>query len=142
MIKTNKFEELYELRCNPILPTRLENLVYVFASRFSDGLYSSGIWKSIKVQNEEKHFWYFELKDDRVWEIVSENHISDNKVSTKCFSLLSFTFALNYLMSEIYEDSNSQELLDEMVELYYAIRDNLDILLDEREKAIFYKVID
>lgn len=141
-MKTNKFENLYEFKCNPILIDRLEKMVYVFAHQLSEGEYKSGLWKSIKVEKEENIFWYFELNSNETWEIVSDNYISDNKISTKCFSLLAFSFALNYLMSEIYEDENSKELLDEIIELYYAIRDNLDVLLDEREKQIFYKVTD
>lgn len=141
-MKTNKFEDLYELKCSPILLDRLEKMVYFFTQELSEGKYQGGLWKSIKVENEENDFWYFELNSNETWEIVSENYISDNKISTKCFSLLAFSFALNYLMSEIYEDENSKELLDEIIELYYAIRENLDALLDEREKHIFYKVTD
>lgn len=141
-MKTNKFEDLYELKCSPILLDRLEKMVYFFAQELSEGKYQSGLWKSIKVENEENNFWYFELNSNETWEIVSDNYISDNRISSKCFSLLAFSFALNYLMSEIYEDENSKELLDEIIELYNAIRGNLDVLLDVREKHIFYKVTD
>lgn len=45
-------------------------------------------------------------------------------------------------MSEIVNDEKSEELFNEIVRLYYAIIGAIDLILDENEKLIFYKVID
>lgn len=139
---TKEFDDFYKLKCNPRHVIRLENLVYAFANKLSGGKYSGGHWKSVQVKvDEEKTFWYFNLDSDKEW-VVNHNHVIDEKVSSKCFSLLAFTFALNYIASELYEDENSQELLNEVIALYYMLRDSIDLMLNKKETKIFYRIID
>lgn len=143
-MKTKEFDDLYKLGSNPRRVIELENLIYVFARRLTNKAYDGGLWNSTLLNNDtDKEFWFFELDSKKEWNIVCENPISDdNLVSSKCLSLLAFSFALNYQMSAIYEEVTSSVLLDEIVRLYYTIRDNIDSLLDEHERKIFFQVVD
>ena len=44
-IKTKEFDDLYELKCNPMYIVKLENLIYSFASMKSSNQYKGGSWK-------------------------------------------------------------------------------------------------
>ncbi len=141
-IKTKEFDDLYKLKCNPMYIIKLENLIYSFASMKSSNQYKSGSWKSVNVENEEISFWYFELKDTSTFSFVNENKQRDELVSSKCFSILAFTFALNYLISYIYEDESANDLINELTNLYYLIISNINLVLDENEVEIFQSIID
>ena len=141
-MKTQKFDDLYNLKCNHLNVAKLEQYVYAFARKLTRKTYSGGSWDSTLVVNENGSFWFFELNDEKSWEITCENYLSTNVVGTRCFSMLSFLFALNYLMSEVHESENDSELLTEIIELYYAVRDNAENLLSKDESKIFFKVID
>lgn len=141
-MKTQKFDDLYSLKCNHLNVAKLEQCIYAFARKLSGKTYSGGSWDSTLVENENGSFWFFELNDEKSWEISCENYLSNNIVGTRCFSMLSFLFALNYLMSEIHENENDSELLAEIIDLYYAVRDNAEKLLNEEERKIFFEVID
>lgn len=141
-ITKKKFDDLYELKCNPKYVMMLENLIYSFAANKSSNQYKSGSWKSVSVEKEEISFWYFELKDTSIFSFVNENKQRDELVSSKCFSILCFTFALNYLISYIYEDETANELITELSNLYYLIISNINLVLDENEVEIFQSIID
>lgn len=141
-MNTRKIEDLLNLKCSNENVLMLERLIYAYAYNLSGEEYLGGIWTSESIELENNIFWYYKLNDKARWEITCENHLEENNVSTKCFSILSFTFALNHLMSIIYEDENEEELLNEIVRLYNAIRYNIDNLLDEKERKIFFQVID
>lgn len=141
-MKTQKFDDLYKLKCNHLNVAKLEQYIYAFARKLSGKTYNGGSWDSTLVENEDCSFWFFELNGDKKWEITCENYLSNNIVGTKCFSMLTFMFALNYLMSEIHESENDSELLTEIVDLYYAVRQNSEKLLSREERNIFFEVID
>ncbi len=141
-METKDFNDLYKLKCNLNEIMKLENLIYFFAGQLSSLEYNNGIWKSKTIEHEDQVIWYFNLEGDKKWKLNSDNIHSETEISTSCLSVLSFTFALNYLMSEIVNDEKSEELFNEIVRLYYAIIGAIDLILDENEKLIFYKVID
>ena len=141
-IKTKEFDDLYELKCNPMYIVKLENLIYSFASMKSSNQYKGGSWKSVIVENEEISFWYFELNDTSTFSFLNENKQKEETVSSKCFSILSFTFALNYLINLIYEDETAIELINELTKLYYLITSNINLVLDKNEVEIFHSIID
>ena len=141
-IKTKEFDDLYELKCNPMYIVKLENLIYSFASMKSSNHYKGGSWKSVIVENEEISFWYFELNDTSTFSFLNENKQKEETVSSKCFSILSFTFALNYLINLIYEDETAIELINELTKLYYLITSNINLVLDKNEVEIFHSIID
>lgn len=141
-IKTKNFDDLYKLKCNPKYVMMLENIICSFAANKSSNQYKSGSWKSVNVENEEISFWYFELKTSSIFPFVNENKQKDELVSSKCFSILCFTFALNYLISYIYEDETADELINELSNLYYLIINNTNLVLDENEVEIFQSIID
>lgn len=139
---TQKFDELYNLKCNMKDVAKLEQVIYYFAKQLSGGKYSGGFWKSEVIKDEDNVFWYFKLNGDKRWDLQADNITSSTEISTNCLSVLSFTFALNYLMCQIHEDENSKELLDETIRLYYGVIGKIDLILDENEKQIFYRTID
>ena len=141
-IKTKEFDDLYELKCNPMYIVKLENLIYSFASMKSSNQYKGGSWKSVIVENEEISFWYFELNDTSTFSFLNENKQKEETVSSKCFSILSFAFALNYLINLIYEDETAIELINELTKLYYLITSNINLVLDKNEVEIFHSIID
>lgn len=141
-IKTKEFDDLYELKCNPMYILKLESLIYSFASMKSSNQYKGGSWKSVIVENEEISFWYFELNDTSTFSFVNENKQRDELVSSKCFSILCFTFALNYIIGYIYEDETAIELINELTNLYYSIISNINLVLDKNEVEIFQSIID
>ena len=141
-LKTKNFDDLYKLKCNPKYVMMLENLIYSFAASKSYNQYKSCSWKSVSVENEEISFWYFELKNTSTFPFVNENKQRDELVSSKCFSILAFTFALNYLISYIYEDESANDLINELTNLYYLIISNINLVLDENEVEIFQSIID
>lgn len=140
---TKTFDELYELKCRPQHVIKLEQVVYAFARKLSADSYDGGFWKSTLIEKEgDSPFWFFELNSKKTWEITCDNPIGENKVGTKCFSLLCFTFALNYMIAEVHSDIKSQQLLEELIRLYESVIGSIDTLLDKNERSIFYKVID
>ena len=141
-LKTKNFDDLYKLKCNPKYVMMLENLIYSFAASKSYNQYKSCSWKSVSVENEEISFWYFELKTSSTFPFVNENKQKDELVSSKCFSILCLTFALNYLINLIYEDETATELTTELTSLYYLINMNIELILDENEVEIFQSIID
>ena len=140
-IRTKNFDDLYKLKCDPKYIMMLENLIYSFAANKSSNQYKSGSWKSVSVENEEISFWYFELKNTSTFPFVNENKQKDELVSSKCFSILCFTFALNYLINLIYEDETATELTTELTSLYYLINMNIELILDENEVEILQSII-
>jgi hypothetical protein len=141
-ITTKNFDDLYKLKCNPKYVMMLENIIYTFAANKSSNQYKGGSWKSVNVEKEEISFWYFELKSSSTFPFVNENRQKEEIVSSKCFSILCFTFALNYLISYIYEDETADELINELSNLYYLIISNINLVLDENEVEIFQSIID
>lgn len=139
---TQKFNELYNLKCNANDVAKLEQVIYYFAQKLSGGKYSGGFWKSEVIKDQENVYWYFKLNGDKRWDLHADNITSSTEISSNCLSVLSFTFALNYLMCQIHEDENSKELFDEIVRLYYGVIGKIDLILDENEKQIFYRTID
>ena len=136
---TKKFDDLYEITKQHRAVLQLENMVYYFARKLSSGEYNSGMWESKEVKiNDDESFWYFELQDNKTWTLCSENIQDDVKISTKCLSALSFMFAINYVLSVTFEDSECENLNDELIELYYKLRDKIGSILDENETKIFY----
>ena len=140
---TKKFDDLYEITKQHRAVLQLENMVYYFARKLSSGEYNSGMWESKEVKiNDDESFWYFELQDNKTWTLCSENIQDDVKISTKCLSALSWMFAVNYILSSIYEDKECEKLTEELTELYYKLRDKIGSILDENETKIFYRAID
>ena len=140
---TKKFDDLYEITKQHRAVLQLENMVYYFARKLSSGEYNSGMWESKEVKiNDDESFWYFELQDNKSWDLCSENVQDEVKISTKCLSALSFMFAINYVLSVTFEDSECENLNDELIELYYKLRDKIGSILDENETKIFYRAID
>ena len=140
-LKTKEFDGLYELG-NPKYVMMLENIIYTFAANKSSNQYKGGSWKSVNVEKEEISFWYFELKTSSTFPFINENKQRDEIVSSKCFSILSFTFALTHLINLIYEDDSQTELITELTSLYYLIKMNIDSILNEKEVEIFLSIID
>lgn len=142
-MKTKKFDDLYLLTKRHSAVLQLENMVYFFARKLSNKEYSSGFWESKGIELDDgQSFWYFELQDNESWDLCSENVQDEVKISTKCLSALSFMFAINYVLSITFEDSECENLNDELIELYYKLRDKISSILDENETKIFYRVID
>lgn len=141
MIKSKKFDDLYNLG-KPKYITMLEMLIYTFAAKKSENEYSSGMWKSVFVENEDNSFWYFKLDEEKEFSFENENRQKMEKVSSKCFSLLSFTFALNYVINAVYEKESSEELFVELLTLYHLIIENAGLVLDKNELKIFISIID
>ena len=139
---TKDFNELYKLKCDAMEVMKLEKIIYFFAKQLSGGKYNGGLWNSKTIKVEDTVLWYFQLDSNEKWNLSSDNFNSETGISSSCLSVLSFTFALNYLMSEIVNEVQSKELFDEIERLYYGIIDAIDLILDENEKLIFYKVID
>ena len=142
MIKTKKFDDLYELKCNPRYVIMLEKLVYAFANDKSNNQYNGGFWDSVLFSKDDISFWYFLLNTKEEFTFTNEIKNKDELVSAKCFSLLCFTFAINYMISYAYNDRSSKELVSELTYLYRTTTSNVNLILDENEVEIFYSIID
>lgn len=141
-MQTKKFDDLYFTKQHKTV-LQLENMVYFFARKLSSKEYQSGFWESKNIELDDgESFWYFELQDDKTWSLSSQNIQDEVKISTKCLSALSFMFAINYVLSVTYEDSECENLNDELMEIYYKLRDKISYVLDEKEAKLFYRVID
>lgn len=145
LLKTKNFDGLYDVSPNAMDVVKLEKIVFAFARAKSLDDYDGGYWQSIYIKDEEDEtnsFWYFAFNDDKKYRFNNENKQKIEQVSSKCLCTLSFMFALSYMINEIYEMDSKQEFAEELTNLYYGIKNNIDKVLDKDEVKIFYSIID
>ncbi|MEV9477882.1 hypothetical protein [Aliarcobacter butzleri] len=139
---TKEFKDLGKIPSNAN-HNILKNFLHNIAFARSYGTYNNEEWIDKKVEDKENiEFWYLGLSSDKKFNFNNENKQKIEVVSSECFSLLCFTFAINHFLFTIYEDEENNELQKELTELYYLVIKNVNLILDEDELEIFNSIID
>lgn len=137
---TKSLSELLNIAHDSQNVIKFENLIYAYARSKSDDTYNGGYWESKNLNNDS---WFFCLNstNDKL-HFTDENSNCIQTVSAKCFSVLCFTFALNHIISILYEEKEEDILWKEFNRLYNNCLVNIDLLLNDEERKIFFSIID
>lgn len=142
-MQTNEFDDLYKLTNKADKVMSFEKIIYAFADKLTDGKYNGGIWKSEVIINDEENVsWFFCLRDNDNYEVANNTLQCMSTVSSKCFSLIVFTYAINYFLTYNYEDEALCDLIIELDYISGVIRQKYSDILSEEEAKIYFQVTD
>ncbi|QFR43763.1 hypothetical protein [Sulfurimonas xiamenensis] len=131
-MKTNKFEDLYDITKNWQLVSLLERTYFTVAQHLSSN-YKGGYWESEKLENG----WLFLLANHTEYKV-------DNEIlNSKTFSCIVNNIVMTETINALYEIGlENDSFFFEIYDLLGNLNSSIHKILTEVELTQYYKLLD
>jgi len=131
-MKTNKFEDLYDITKNWQLASLFERAYFTVAQQISSN-YKGGYWESEKLENG----WFFLLANHTEYQV-------DNEIlNSKTFSCIINNIVMVEIINVLYEKGLEKDpFFIEIYDLLGNLNSSIHKVLTEAELMQYYKLLD